>query len=344
MQQKVSTSSRTPLSKDAKLLSLVVIGSVLIVLLMLYSILQGPSNISIVTLNEVIFRFDSTDKLHLILRDIRLPRVIASALIGSALAVAGGIMQGITRNPLADSGLLGINAGASFALAVSLAFNPKASYIQNVLSCFIGAGFGAILVNSIAVAGKKVATPLRLVLSGLAVSTLLNALSQGIALVFNMSQDIMFWTVGGISASTWQQIRIMLPIILTALTFAIFMSHKINLLSLGEDVARGLGLNPAYVYISCSILVALLAGISVSIVGSIGFVGLIVPHMARYIVGINYRHIIPASLVLGSLLMVLADLLARTINQPFETPLGALISVVGVPFFLYLARKERRAL
>lgn len=188
------------------------------------------------------------------------------------------------------------------------------------------------------------ATPMRLVLSGAAVSALLAALSQGVALYFDVAQNIMFWTAGGVAGSNWEQIRVMTPLLAGALLGAIVLSRSISIMSLGEDVATGLRLNTMLVKLLCAAVVLMLAGASVAVVGAVGFVGLIVPHLARFLVGMDYSLIIPSSAVLGSLLVVLADLGAKTLNPPFETPIGALIALIGVPFFLYLARKERRAL
>jgi iron complex transport system permease protein len=176
------------------------------------------------------------------------------------------------------------------------------------------------------------------------VSALLAALAQGIALYFDVARDIMFWTVGGVAGSTWEQVGIMAPWVLAALVGAIALSRSVSLLSLGEDVAKGLGLNTAAVNALCSLVVLVLAGAAVSVVGAVGFVGLIIPHLARYLVGVDYRWIIPSSAVMGALLMVAADLGARMLNPPFETPIGVLTALVGVPFFLYLARKQKRAL
>lgn len=208
----------------------------------------------------------------------------------------------------------------------------------------MGAAFGAALVGGIASLRRGGATPIRLVLAGAAVSALLAALSQGIALYFGVAQDMMFWTAGGVAGSNWEQIRIMAPWILGALLGAIAIARSVSLLSLGEDVAKGLGLNTTVGSVLCFLIVLILAGASVSVVGAVGFVGLIIPHLARYFVGVDYRWVIPSSAVLGALLMVLADLGARTLNPPFETPIGALIGLVGVPFFLYLVHKQRMAL
>lgn len=323
---------------------IIICGSGVLALLMAFSITKGAAEIPLSAVWNALFHFDTESTHHLIVMDLRLPRVIASALVGAAFAVAGAIMQGTTRNPMADSGLLGLNAGAGFALSVCFAFFPGMGYRQIILFSFFGAALGTVMVNGVASLRRGGATPMRLVLAGAAVSALLGALSQGIALYFDVAQDIMFWTVGGVAGSNWEQIRIMTPWILGALLCAVVLSRSISLLSLGEDVAKGLGLNTAVVNLLCSVIVLILAGASVSVVGGVAFVGLIVPHLARFLVGVDYRWIIPSSAVLGALLMVAADLGARMLNPPFETPIGVLTALVGVPFFLYLSRKQRRAL
>jgi iron complex transport system permease protein len=308
-----------------------------------FSITKGAVDISLKTVWNALFHFESTQPHHLIVRDMRLPRVSAGALVGAALAVAGAVMQGVTRNPLADSGLMGLSAGAGFALCVCFAFFPELSYRHIVMFSFLGAGAGAALVNAVAFLRRGGASPMRLILAGVAVSSLLAALSQGLALYFNVAQSIMFWTVGGVANSTWEQIRIILPWISGALLGAVVLSPAISLLSLGEDTAKGLGLNTAAVHTLCSLIVLILAGVSVSVVGAVSFVGLIIPHIARFLVGVDYRRLIPSSAVLGALLVVLADLGARTLNPPFETPVGAVIALIGVPFFLYLAHRQKKA-
>jgi iron complex transport system permease protein len=319
-------------------------GSGLLAFIMVFSITKGTDNIPLYSLWDALFHFNREEMNHLVIVNLRIPRVIASALVGAALAVAGAIMQGTTGNPLADSGLLGINAGAAFALSICFAFFPGMRYTQIILFSFLGAAFGAGLVNGIASMGRGEQTPIRLVLAGAAVSTLLVALSQGIALYFNVAQSIMFWTVGGVAGSNWEQVRIMLPWIIGGLIGAVALSPSISILSLGQDVAKGLGTNVRVVNTLSSIIVLILVGASVSVVGAVGFVGLIVPHIARFFVGMDYRLIIPSTAVLGALLVVLADLGARALNPPFETPIGAIISLIGVPLFLNLARKQRSAM
>lgn len=185
---------------------------------------------------------------------------------------------------------------------------------------------------------------MRLVLSGAAVTALLSALSQGIAITFNVARNLMFWTTGGVAGSNWQQLQLIAPIAGAAIVGALLLSRAVSLMNLGESIAQGLGLRTNLIKAAAAVIVLLLAGTSVAVVGSVGFVGLVIPHLSRAIVGPDYRYIIPASAVLGAVLTVFADLAARMLNPPSEIPLGALIALIGVPFFLYLARKQRRTL
>lgn len=308
------------------------------------SVSFGAADIKFAVVWEAIFRFNPDITDHHVIWELRLPRVLGGAMVGASFAVAGAIMQGMTRNPLADSGLLGLNAGAGFALAICFAFFPGLPFMYIIMFCFLGAGVAAGLVYGIGALAKGGLTPMRLVLAGAALSALLSALSEGISLLFRVGQDIAFWYAGGLAGTKWLQLKIMLPWIAGAIAGAIVLSRSVTLLSLGDDIARGLGQRTKLVKLACAIIVLILAGSAVSVVGAVGFVGLIIPHLTRKLVGVDYRWIIPCSAVLGSLLVVFADLAARMVNPPEETPVGALIALIGVPFFLYLARKERREL
>ncbi|OMF23242.1 ferrichrome ABC transporter permease [Paenibacillus sp. FSL H8-0548] len=309
-----------------------------------WSAAVGAADIRLITVWNAIVHFNPDNLDHQIIQTIRLPRVIAGALVGACFAVAGAIMQGITRNPLADSGLLGINAGAGFVIALSFAFYPGLSFIYLMFYSFVGAGLGATLVYDIGSLTRGGLTPIRLVLAGAALSSLLVALSEALAFYYNVDQDIAFWNAGGTAGTKWMHIKIIFPWIAAAMIGALALSHSITLLSLGSDIAKGLGQHTSLVKLLSALVVLILAGASVSVIGAIGFIGLIIPHLARYVVGVDYRWIIPCSAVLGSLLVVLSDLAARMINPPHEAPVNAVIALIGVPFFLYLARKERREL
>ncbi len=305
------------------------------------SISVGAANISFTTVWEAVFHFNPDLTPHQIIKELRMPRALAGALIGAAFSVAGAIMQGMTRNPLADSSLLGVNAGAGFVLALCFAFFPGVSYLHLMFLSFAGAAVGLGLVYGIGSMAKGGLTPVRLTLAGAAVGALLVALAEGIAIYFRIGQDLAFWYAGGIAGVKWLQVKIIAPWVLGAIAAAIALSRSITLLSLGDDVASGLGQRTGVVKAIGVVIVLMLAGASVSMVGAVGFVGLIIPHVARFFVGVDYRWIIPCSAVLGSLLMVLADVGARMINPPAETPIGLIIAVIGVPFFLYLITRMR---
>ncbi|WP_256830682.1 MULTISPECIES: iron ABC transporter permease [unclassified Paenibacillus] len=308
------------------------------------SISFGAADIGLMTVWEAVFRFNPDLTAHQIIQELRLPRVLGGAVVGASFAVAGALMQGMTRNPLADSGLLGLNAGAGFVMALCYALFPGLPFIYLMLCSFLGAGLGAGLVYGIGSSATAGLTPVRLVLAGAAVTALLSALSEGIAIHFNVAQNLAIWYAGGLEGTRWIQLQIIFPWILGALLAAMLLSRSITLLSLGEEIAAGLGQRTEVIKLAGLVIVLILAGAAVSVAGTIGFVGLMIPHVTRFLVGVDYRWIIPCSAVLGSLLMVFADLAARMVNPPFETPLGALIALLGVPFFLYLARKERRGL
>ncbi len=278
----------------------------------------------------------------LMLREIRLPRELGAAVVGAALAVSGAIMQGMTRNPLADPGLLGVTAGANAALAATLAFLPAADYYGITVACFFGAAAGTALVFGIGALRRGGFSPVRIVLAGSAVSAFLYAAAEGIGLLFRISKNVSMWTAGGIVGTTWSQLQLIVPIIACGLLGALLLSRQLTLLSLNEDVAAGLGQRIVLVKTALLGIVALLAGASVALVGSLAFLGLVVPHVVRAIVGTDYRFILPLSAVGGASLMLLADTLARTVNAPFETPIAAIIAMMGIPFFLAIVRRGGR--
>lgn len=338
-------SVNVPIRSRPWIATLILTGGVAALLLSItLSISFGAADIRFATVWEAVFYFDPDLTQHHIVRELRLPRILGGALVGVCFAVAGALMQGMTRNPLADTGLLGLNAGAGFALTACFAFFPGMPYSYLILYSFLGAGIGAGLVYGIGSMARGGLTPIRLVLAGAALSALLTALSEGIALYYHIGQDLAFWHGGGVAGTKWRQLQIMIPWVAAALLGSIVLSRSITMLSLGDDVAIGLGLRGKRVKLAGTVIVLILAGAAVSLAGAVGFVGLMIPHLTRKLVGVDYRWVIPCSAVLGGLLVVFADLGARMINPPYETPIGALIALIGVPFFLYLARKEEREL
>ncbi|GAB1796548.1 FecCD family ABC transporter permease [Priestia megaterium] len=278
-----------------------------------------------------------------IIRDIRLPREIAAAFVGAALSVSGAIMQGMTKNPLADPGLLGLTSGANAALAVTIAFIPSVNYLGITIACFIGAAVGAILVFGIAAIKRDGFSPLRIVLAGAAVSAFLYAIGEGVGIYFKISKDVSMWTAGGMVGTSWEQLQIIVPFIVGGIFIALLLSRQLTILSLNEEVAVGLGQQTTKVKTILFVVMILLAGASVALVGNMVFIGLMIPHIVRGIVGTDYRYIIPMSAITGAAFMLLADTLGRTVSAPYETPIAAVVSMIGLPFFLIIVRKGGKA-
>ncbi len=277
------------------------------------------------------------------IREIRLPREIAAIFVGAALAVSGAIMQGMTRNPLADPGLLGLTAGANAALAVTLAIVPSVNYFGLMIACFIGAAVGAGLVFGISAVKRGGFSPLRIVLAGAAISAFLYAVADGVGIAFKISKDVSMWTSGGLIGANWDQLKVIVPFIVVGVLIAILLSKQLTILSLSEEVAVGLGQKTARVKTVLFVVTVMLAGASVALVGSLTFIGLMIPHIVRAIAGTDYRLTIPMSAIFGAAFMMLADTLARTVSAPYEAPIAAIVAILGLPFFLIIVRKGGRA-
>ncbi|MEG0256235.1 MAG: iron ABC transporter permease [Vagococcus sp.] len=319
-----------------------IIGIVFLLVACFFSISFGAAEISVKSAWEALFSFDSSLTEHQTVLSLRLPRTLADMIVGASLAVSGAIMQGTTKNPLADSGLMGISSGATFAMALTLALMPQFSYFQMLITACIGASLTTGLTYFVASTGKKGMTPQRLVLAGISISMLFGALSSYLSIKYHLGHTLMYFTAGGTAGAKWSELSIIFPFFIVGILSAIILSPSVTMLSLGEEVAAGLGLNIKKVKGFSTLIVLVLTGLSVVVIGPVSFVGLIVPHMIRYFVGVDYRYIIPASILYGALLTVVADVIGRVINRPFETPIGIIFSLIGVPFFLYLVKKKER--
>ncbi|MBD0335988.1 MAG: iron ABC transporter permease [Cyanobacteria bacterium Co-bin13] len=324
--------TRTPLL----LLGLVLCTGILAVCLMV-SVLLGAADIAPQTVWQALFQFDGSTE-HLIIRTVRLPRAILAVFVGAALAVAGAITQGLTRNALAAPDILGINAGAALAMVLTIYFKTSNG---NVWVAFGGAAISTLTVYWLGSMGRSGLTPLKLVIAGSALAYLLNSLMYGV-LIFNQRtlDEIRFWLAGSLAGQDMASILPILPYIVAGLAGSLVLSRQLTLLSLGEDVAQGLGLRTAWVKVAAAAVVVLLAGSAVALTGPIGFVGLVVPHMVRFAVGVDYCWILPYAMISGGILLSIADLAARLVIRPQEIPVGIMTSLVGAPFFIYLARSR----
>ncbi|MFS1663078.1 FecCD family ABC transporter permease [Streptococcus sp. zg-JUN1979] len=274
--------------------------------------------------------------------DLRLPRSLAAILVGAAMSCAGAIIQGVTRNPIADPGLLGINAGAGLALIIAYALFGSIHYTLVLCVCLIGSLVATLLVFSLAYHKKRGYNQLRLILAGAMVSTLFSAIGQTLVLYFDLTTAVIGWQAGGFVQINWKMLFIIAPFILLGLLISQLLSHQLTILSLNETVSKALGQKTMLITMSSLAVVLLLSGASVALVGSISFIGLIIPHFVEIFVGKNYRLLLPFSAFVGATFLLWVDFITRIINPPAETPISAIISIVGLPCFLWLIRKGRR--
>ncbi len=303
----------------------------------------GWSNfsLSVNDLTSYWFAFDEGNMLHQILATLRAPRTYAGLLIGASLAVSGVLMQGLTRNPLASPSILGINAGAACFMALASIGVPFFSQLNPIINAVFGAllsGGAVMLLGGFFSARSH---PLRLVLAGIAISALLIGLTRAsVILADDMAYSVLHWLTGSLSAVDSQQWQQLWPFATLGLALAMGLARNLNLLALGDEVAVGLGGNIRLTRLISGLAVVLLAGTSVAIAGPIGFVGLLVPHLVRPIVGHNYHILIPVSALCGAALVTWSDALSRAIAFPAETPVGVITALLGTPCFIVIAMRK----
>jgi iron complex transport system permease protein len=317
-----------------------IVGLLILLICLIFSITLGAADIPLDTIYTALIDFDNSRE-HLIIRTVRLPRSLLAVIVGGAISVSGALMQGITRNPLADPGILGINAGASLAVVIAIfLFGTSAPSIY-IWYAFAGAGITAISVYFLASLGRSGITPLNLTIAGAALSALLASLITSILIVSQRTlEEIRFWLAGSLASADTNMIIQVLPYIVIGFTLAFLLGRQITILSLGEDIAQGLGQKTLWIKIAAAISVFLLQGSAVAVAGGIGFIGLIVPHIVRFFVGVDYRWILPYSALFGAILLLSSDILARLIIRPQEIPVGIMTALVGAPFFIYLAKNK----
>lgn len=301
------------------------------------SIVQGVASISLSDIMTILVH-PTASTADQIVWNIRLPRAVTGALVGSNLALSGAILQAVMRNPLADPHIIGISAGAGLAGILVLILFPAYAYLMTPVA-FLGAigAAGAIYF----LAWKNGIKPVRIILAGVAVSAFLSAGISSILIFYSdRVHGALMWMVGGLAARSWTDVTVITPYASIGFILACIGAYYLNVLQLGDDMARGLGLSVEKARILLTALAALLAASAVSVAGLLGFVGLIVPHIVRLLVGTDYRFIIPGAALFGAAVVTLSDTAARLLLAPVELPVGLIMAFIGAPFFLFLLRKE----
>ena len=311
----------------------------LLVVCFFSSILLGYTDTSFTNLIHTFTNFNGSNE-QLIIQNVRIPRAIIASVVGASLAIAGLFMQVLTKNPLASPSVLGINAGASMLIVLSITFFNIQSVSATIWLSFIGAALSSLFVFGLSSLGKDGATPLKITLAGVSIAAMFSSITQGLLVTNEVALDqVLFWLAGSVQGRSLDSLVMVLPYIVVAWVISLALGSKINTFMLGEDLSKALGQNTAMLKITLVVLVIVLAGGAVSVAGPIGLVGIIVPQIVRMFVKNDYRWMIPFTGVVGAILLLLADIASRYVLMPEETPVGITTAVIGAPFFIYLARK-----
>ncbi len=275
----------------------------------------------------------------------RAVRTVLGALVGTALGLAGAAMQGLTRNPLADPGILGVNAGAALAIVLGIVYLGVGGLRASMVLAFVGAAVAAVLVHAIAGLGRNGATPATLTVAGAAFAAAASSWTVAVQMVDQTTLDVMRrWQVGSTGGRDWDTVATVAPVLLVGIVLALLLSRTLNSLALGDDLARGLGRHTGRDRVLVGVAIVLLAGTATAVAGPIAFVGLVVPHLVRVVTGSDHRLLLPLSAGYGAVLVLLADTVGRVVLPPSEVQVGIMTAVVGVPFFLLLVRRGRMGL
>ncbi|MBC1221839.1 iron ABC transporter permease [Nostoc sp. UCD121] len=317
--------------------------AVAVVVAMVMNLGRGEYPISPLDIIKTVLRIDTGNPDHaFVIYNLRLPRTLVAFMVGMALAVSGTIFQGITRNPLADPGIIGINAGASLAAVTVIVLFPSAPIYTLPVSAFVGALLMAGLIYSLA--WNNGSSPVLFILMGVGLSAIASAFTSLLITfgdIYSVS-DALVWLAGSVYGRTWEQVFSFLPWLIVFIPMALTLARHLNALNLGDDVAKGLGSRVEWQRGLLVLVGVALAGAGVATAGMIGFVGLIAPHLGRQLVGTNHEGLIPTSALLGGMLVVVADFLGRTLFAPIEIPCGVVTAAVGAPYFLYLLIRNRK--
>ena len=315
---------------------LVFLGAALAALVL--SMAFGSADITIAKIWHTLWSPTLQDTQDMVIWNIRFPRNIVAALVGANLAVAGAILQAVMKNPLADPQIVGVSSGAGLAGVIILILFPSWEYLVPMVA-FVGALAAALMVY--ALAWRNGIRPTRIILAGVAVAAFLGSgISALLVFYGDRVQGALLWMVGGLSARRWPQVYVLAPYTVVGLILAFLGSRRLTILSLGDETAKGLGLSVEQTRFMMTAVAAFLAASAVSVAGLIGFVGLVIPHIARMIIGTEYRFLLPGSACLGAAVLVVSDTLGRVLFSPVEVPVGIIMAFFGAPFFLWLLRRD----
>lgn len=329
--------------KYGKAIFIIFLAAAALALLMLVSIGLGSVNISISEVVKALFgRIDGDPTAtQAIVRNVRLPRILIAVFVGMALACSGCLIQAVMRNPMADPGIIGVSSGASFVTVLIMLVLPQ--FTRSIpLFSFVGAIAACVVINLLAYVNGTLSSG-RLILAGVAVNSIFGAGTSIMSVLHSDElEGVIMWLNGSLIGKSWGDANLLLPYLTVGLLLSVLCIPTANLLQLGDENARSLGVNLGLSRLILILLGAYMAGITVSFVGVIGFVGLVIPHISRMLVSSDYKFMMPLSILLGGCLVLAADTCARTLFMPLELPVGSIIAIVGGPFFIYLLRKSQR--
>jgi iron complex transport system permease protein len=272
----------------------------------------------------------------------RIPRTVLALVVGAALALSGATMQAVTRNPLADPGILGVSSGAALAVVTGIAFFGLTNPYGYIAVAIVGASVAAVFVYTVGSLGRGGATPLKLALAGAATSAAFTSLVSAVLLPrVDVMTTFRFWQIGGVGGATWERIGIIIPVLALGTLICVLAARGMNALALGDDLAAGLGEHVLRTRLIASVGAVILCGAATAIAGPIGFVGLVIPHVCRLLIGPDLRWLLPFSAVLGAGLLVTADVIGRVVARPAEVEVGIITALIGAPFFIWIVRRQK---
>lgn len=320
-----------------------ILGVGFFVLLLAYlsyaSLVFGIVETSWHTAIDAFTQFNGTNE-HIVIKEVRVPRVLNALAVGMCLGIAGTLLQALTRNPIADVELFGLNAGAAFFVVVAITFFGISSLTQFTWIAFLGSAVSGVVVYLLGSLGRDGMTPVKLTLAGAAITALAASARHGMMVLNEKSVDeVLFWLSGSVGGRKLEFLTAVFPYMIVAWIIAFLLARPIQTLLMGDDVAKGLGQRTMMVKLAAGATIVLLSGSSVAVAGPIGFVGLVTPHLARFLVGIETRWVMLYSGLLGAALLLAADIGARFVAKPAEVPIGVMTALIGIPFFIYVARK-----